>query len=208
MYRPAAFATDDAESLELIAACPLAQLIVVADDSPMATPVPLMVRDDSLVGHLARPNPVWHHPGPALAIFTGPDAYVSPRWYEGKSIDGKVVPTWNYVTVQVAGQLVAHDDPEWTLQLVTDLTEHFEAAFDAPWAVSDAPADYLRTMVRGIVGIELTDLQIVGKVKLSQNRSIEDQQRVVAGLAVRSAGEQAIARAMKHSAQSSSERPV
>ena len=118
-----------------------------------------------------------------MAIFAGPDAYVSPRWYEAKTIDGKVVPTWNYVTVQVPGRLVVHDDPDWTLRLVSDLTEHFESAFDAPWAVTDAPADYVQTMLRGIVGIELVDIEIVGKSKLSQNRPREDQRRVAAGLA-------------------------
>lgn len=193
MYVPAAFRADDADALQLIAACPLAQLVVVADGAPMATPVPLIVRDGGLVGHLARPNDLWRHPGPALAIFSGPDAYVSPRWYEAKAIDGKVVPTWNYVTVQVSGRLVVHDDPDWTLRLVSDLTEHFESAFDAPWAVTDAPAGYVQTMLRGIVGIELVDIDIVGKIKLSQNRPLEDRRRVAAGLASRSPREQATA---------------
>lgn len=201
MYRPAAFRTDDADALELIAAHPLAQLVVVADGVPAATPVPMFVRGDSLVGHLARPNGIWHHPGPALAIFSGVDAYVSPRWYEGKTADGKVVPTWNYVTVQIAGRLVAHDDPTWTLQLVSDLTDRFEAAFESPWAVGDAPSDYVQTMLRGIVGIELVDLQIVGKAKLSQNRPVADQLQVRAGLATRTVGEQAVADAMTRSAR-------
>jgi transcriptional regulator len=116
-----------------------------------------------------------------------------------RRVDGKVVPTWNYTTVQVAGRLVVHDDPEWTLQLVTDLTEHFESAFDAPWAVSDAPADYVQSMVRGVVGIELAELQIAGKAKLSQNRPVQDQQRVSEGLSTRTPDERAVADAMRGS---------
>jgi transcriptional regulator len=178
MYRPAAFEADAATSVALIDQHPLAQLVVVVDGLPVATPVPLIRRGTSLVGHLARPNDAWRHPGPALAIFTGIDSYVSPRWYEGKAIDGKVVPTWNYTTAHVTGRLIAHDDPTWTLQVVRDLTDTFEAAFDEPWAVSDAPDEYVTMMARGIVGIELVDLDIVGKTKLSQNRSATDQERV------------------------------
>lgn len=199
MYQPAAFRTDDAEALELIGAYPLAQLIVVADDAPLATPVPMFVRGDALVGHLARPNPVSHRSGPALAIFAGPQAYISPRWYENKAVDGKVVPTWNYSTVQVRGRLVVHDDADWTHQLVSELTDRFEAVYPEPWAVSDAPDDYIRTMLRGIIGIELVDLQIVGKAKLSQNRPEVDQQRVATALSAGSAGEQAVGRAMSGS---------
>ena len=199
MYRPPAFRADDAEALELIGRHPLAQLVVVADGRPVATPVPLMIRGDTLVGHLARPNPVWRHPGQALAIFTGADSYVSPRWYADKATDGKVVPTWNYLTVQVAGRLVVHDDREWTHRLVSDLTDRFEAAYDDPWAVTDAPDEFVASMLRGIVGIELVDLEIVGKVKLSQNRPEGDRRRVAAGLAEGSPADQAVADAVARS---------
>jgi transcriptional regulator len=160
----------------------------------------MFVRGNSLVGHLARPNQIWRQPGPALAIFSGPQAYISPRWYENKRVDGKVVPTWNYTTVQVHGRLVAHDDPNWIHQLVSELTDRFEAPSPAPWAVTDAPDDFIRTMLRGIVGVELVDLQIVGKAKLSQNRSEIDQQQVAAGLLAGSPGEQAVGRTMSGSA--------
>lgn len=196
VHQPSAFRSDDAEALELIGLHPLAQLVAVADGLPVATPVPMFVRGDSLVGHLARPNQIWRHQGPALAIFTGPQAYISPRWYENKTVDGKVVPTWNYTTVQVHGRLVAHDDTRWTHQLVSELTERFEAVYPEPWAVSDAPDEFIRTLVRGIVGIELVDLQIVGKLKLSQNRPEVDQQRVAAALTSGSAEEQAVGRTM------------
>jgi transcriptional regulator len=196
MYRPPAFRAGDAEALGLIAQHPLAQLVAVADGRPIATPVPLIMRGDALVGHLARPNPVWRHPGPALAIFSGADSYVSPRWYADKAVNGKVVPTWNYLTVQVAGRLVVHDDPVWTHRLVSDLTDHFEASSDDPWAVTDAPDEYVGSMVRGIVGIELVELELVGKLKLSQNRTEDDRRRVAAGLSTGSPAEQAIADAV------------
>src|SRR5215207_8777108 len=137
MYRPAHFAADEVTSRGIVDAHPLAHLVVVADGQIHSTPVPMIRRGGSLVGHLARPNPLWRHPGPALAIFTGVEAYISPRWYERKTVDGKVVPTWNYTTVHARGTLVAHDDAEWVVQLVTDLTERMEAGNDDPWSVSD-----------------------------------------------------------------------
>ena len=182
MYRPPAFAMDDDAALDVVVRRPLAQLIVVADGVPLATPVPMIVRGDSLVGHLARTNPVWKHPGPGLAIFTDADAYITPRWYPGKAVDGKVVQTWNYTTVQIRGRLVVHDDPAWTHGVVSDLTDHFESSSEAPWAVTDAPDAWVASMVRGIVGVELVDLQIVGKHKLSQNRSVDDRLAVADGL--------------------------
>lgn len=183
MYRPAAFAATDADAFELIAAAPLAQLVVVSPDGLLATPVPLVRRGDTLVGHLARPNAVWRHPGDALAVFTGVDAYVSPRWYEGKPIDGKVVPTWNYTTAHVHGRLVVHDDTAWVGDVVRLLTDTFEQPMGDPWSVDDAPADYVATMLRGIVGIELVDLRVEGKAKLSQNRSVADRTAVADGVA-------------------------
>jgi transcriptional regulator len=186
VYTPAAFAGDDAAAVRLIDEFPLAQLVVCAAGELHATPVPMIVRGSSLVGHLARPNGVWRHGGEALAIFTGVDGYVSPRWYEAKRTDGKVVPTWNYTTVHARGQLIAHDDPEWKLELVSQLTDRFEAPFDQPWAVTDAPAAYVETLVRAIVGIEIASVTYECKAKLSQNRSAADQAAVAAaaGLAL------------------------
>ena len=182
MYVPAHFAGGDADAAELIAEFPLAQLVVATGDGLVATPVPMIVRGAALVGHLARGNPVWRAEGPALAIFTGVDGYVSPRWYEGKRTDGKVVPTWNYSTVHVRGRLVAHDEPDWKHELVSQLTDRFEATYEQPWAVSDAPADYVAKTLGGIVGIELVDLTIECKRKLSQNRSAADREAIAAAL--------------------------
>jgi transcriptional regulator len=157
----------------------------------------MIIRGSSLVGHLARPNPVWRHGGEALAIFTGVGGYVSPRWYEAKRVDGKVVPTWNYTTVHARGTLVAHDEPQWKLDLVTQLTDRFERGANVPWAVTDAPPDYVEALLRGIVGIEIVDVAFESKAKLSQNRSAVDRATAAAGLAEGTPREQALAEAMR-----------
>lgn len=196
MYLPPAFAASDDEATALIDEFALAQLIVATPDGLVATPVPLIRRGDSLVGHLARPNRVWHHEGPVLAIFTGLQAYISPNWYPSKQVDGKVVPTWNYETVHVHGRLIAHDEAAWKHELVSQLTERFEGDQPEPWAVTDAPPDYITTTLRAIVGIELVDLRIEGKRKLSQNRSEADRGGAVAALAGGTAEQRAIAHRM------------
>jgi transcriptional regulator len=203
VYRPAAFALDDDEAWAVIDAAPLAQLVVHdTTDGLVASPVPMVRRGDSLVGHLARPNPLWRHPGDALAIFGGPDAYISPRWYEAKRDTGKVVPTWNYVTAHVHGRLVVHDDAEWVRAVVDLLTDHFELRLGttddgAPWATTDAPDDYLDAMARGIVGIELVELRVEGKAKLSQNRPSNDRTTVADRLADGDASARGTASAMR-----------
>jgi transcriptional regulator len=196
MYRPAHFAADDETTFAIVDAHPLAHLVVVADGEIASTPVPMIRRGDSLVGHLARGNPLWRHPGPALAIFTGVEAYVSPRFYASKQVDGRVVPTWNYTTVHARGDLVAHDDPAWLLELVTDLTDVMEASADAPWKVADAPTDYIEKVIRGIVGIELVGVTFEGKAKLSQNKA-DERERIIAGLALGTPTDQAVAAAMQ-----------
>lgn len=196
MYVPAAFGMDDGEALALVAAHPLAQLVVATPDGLLATPVPLIVRGDALVGHVARLNPFWHHPGPALAIFSGVQAYISPNWFPSKREHGRVVPTWNYESVQVHGTLVVHDDDEWKLSVLTALTDHFEAASPVPWKVTDAPDEYIAAAVRNVVGIELVDLRVEAKSKLSQNRSDADRAGVVDGLRAGSAEQSAVAARM------------
>jgi len=196
MYRPAAFVADDETTRAIVDAHPLAHLVVVADGEILSTPVPLIRRGEALVGHVARPNAIWRHPGTALAIFTGVEAYVSPRWYSNKTTDGKVVPTWNYTTVHARGRLLVHDDPEWTLQLVTDLTARMEDGSSQPWSVDDAPAEYVEALVRGVVGIELVGVTFEGKAKLSQNKP-DERGRVAAGLALGTPTDQAVAAAMQ-----------
>ncbi|HZX54748.1 MAG TPA: FMN-binding negative transcriptional regulator [Ilumatobacteraceae bacterium] len=191
MYVPAAFAEVDPLEIErLVTEYPMAQLVTMTDDGLVATPLPLLYEPSgeglgSLVGHVARANRQWSKSSSdveALAIFTGPNAYISPNWYPSKAEHGKVVPTWNYETVHVRGSFVAHDDPVWTRALVTRLTQLHESQFDAPWAVSDAPPDYIDSMVKAIVGIEVQITSIQAKRKLSQNRPPADVAGTIAAL--------------------------
>lgn len=197
MYNKPEFTADDAESIAIIDAHPLAQLVVSTPSGIVATPVPMVRRGNSLVGHVARPNEIWQHAGEALAIFTGPDAYVSPNWYPSKAEHGRVVPTWNYTTVHVRGTLQVRDDDEWKLALVTFLTDTFEATQQKPWRVADAPAEYTAALMGRIVGIELVDLIIEGKRKLSQNQSVENLDAVRKALAGGSVEEQLVAQQMR-----------
>ncbi|HRJ69379.1 MAG TPA: FMN-binding negative transcriptional regulator, partial [Beijerinckiaceae bacterium] len=160
-------------------------------DGPFASHLPMLFEpaggpNGRLIGHVARANPHWKLalPGrPSLAIFSGPDAYVSPNWYPSKKVEGKAVPTWNYVVVQARGMLRWIDDAADLRRIVTVLTDRFEAQRPAPWQVSDAPESYIAAMLRGIVGVELVIDTLAFKQKLSQNRSTEDRDGVVAGLA-------------------------
>jgi transcriptional regulator len=203
MYRPAAFIVKDREvGSALIADHPLAQLIVVdTAGEPIATPVPLVEDADRLrlVGHLARANPVARQPGPrvALVVFSGADAYVSPNSYPSKHADPRVVPTWNYDTVQLRGTLTVHDDPVWTEWVVRLLTATFEGRTPTPWHVDDAPADYIAKMVGAIVGVEIVIDEITVKRKLSQNRSDADREGVRQRFSAGTPAEQAVASAMR-----------
>ena len=133
----------------------------------------------------------------ALAIFTGANAYVSPNWYPSKAEHGKVVPTWNYETVHVRGHLVVHDEREWKLALVTRLTEHHESRSTQPWAVADAPPDYIERCSKAIVGIEVRITSIQAKRKLSQNRPGHDVAGVIDGLAEAGGDAARVAEAMR-----------
>jgi transcriptional regulator len=154
----------------------------------------------TLRGHVARGNPQWREVGPetrALAIFDGPDAYVSPSWYAEKRATGKVVPTWNYVTVQAHGVLTIHFEPEWLLPHVRRLVERHERQRPDPWSVDDAPEGYIEMQVRAIVGLELRIDRLEAKRKLSQNRSEADIEGAIAGLSAGTPREQAVAAAMR-----------
>jgi transcriptional regulator len=191
MYQVAAFREDRIEvMLQLMRSHPLATLVTAVGGRPEANHLPLLFDPEPapqgrLLGHVARANPLWREAGGAgaLAIFQGPQAYVTPSWYATKQETGAVVPTWNYAVVHVRGRLVVHDDRDWVRRLVTRLTEQQEAARASPWAVSDAPADYLERMLQAIVGIEILVESVEGKWKVSQNRSAADRAGVAAGLA-------------------------
>ncbi|MGI8665749.1 MAG: FMN-binding negative transcriptional regulator [Jatrophihabitans sp.] len=200
MYVPAHFASTEAEVAELLASTAAVDLITPGPDGLLATLLP-MLHDPgagSLIGHVARNNPHWRAAagaGDSLAIVRGPDAYVSPSWYPSKAEHGRVVPTWNYLTIHVHGRLVVHDNVEWLRSLVSRLTDRHEAATAGgrPWSVTDAPAAFVEGQLRAIVGVELVIGRIEAKTKLSQNRSAADQAGVTAGLANGAGGARAVA---------------
>lgn len=189
MYLPTHFAQHDRAVLAaLIDACPLATVVAVGDDgTPSADPVPLEydAAAHCLRGHVARANPLWRAAAgrPALAVFHGPQGYVSPNAYETKRATQQVVPTWNYAVVHARGMLRAVEDAGWLEALVRRLTTRHEQGQPLPWSVDDAPADYVQRMLRAIVGIEIAVETLVGKFKLSQNRSAADRAGVAAALA-------------------------
>ena len=141
-----------------------------------ANHLPMLLGDGVLRGHVARANPVWKSgEGAALAIFLGPHAYVSPNSYPSKAETGKAVPTWNYITVHARGPIRWRQEPDWLRTHVTALSQQHESGRPAPWAVSDAPANYVDGLLRAIVGFELTIESLEGKYKLSQNRDATDR---------------------------------
>jgi transcriptional regulator len=189
MYVPAHFAVDEAAVHELLARHGAADLVTLTDEGLVATMLPFAYVPDagtrgSLHGHLARNNAQWKLParGEALAIVRGPDAYISPSFYASKAEHGRVVPTWNYVTAHVHGELIVHDDAEWTESVVRRLTEKHEASSARPWSVDDAPREYIEGQLRAIVGIELLITRIEAKAKLSQNRPEQDIPGIITGL--------------------------
>jgi transcriptional regulator len=139
----------------------------------------------TLHGHIARVNPLWRESvrdAAALVIFQGPNSFISPSWYPSKRENARVVPTWNYAVVHVHGVLRFVDDPAWVRSHVEALTREHEGKRDPPWAVTDAPTDFVEKMVAAVVGVEISITQLVGKWKVSQNRSIGDRVGVVEAL--------------------------
>jgi transcriptional regulator len=188
MYVPEHFTMDDAAVQRLLAECGAGDLVTATEQGLIATMLPFVFDpaagpQGSLFGHLARNNPHWQHApiAEALVILRGPDAYITPSWYASKEQHGRVVPTWNYVTAHVHGDLVVHDDVDWLAENVQRLTEKYEAGRERPWAVSDAPPAYVAGQLRAIVGVELRITRIEAKAKLSQNRPTADIDGVVAG---------------------------
>ena len=182
-------ATDPGTLHALVAAQPLATLVVSHQGALHVNHVPLYLdpargTHGTLVGHVARANGLWPLlPQHAVAVFHGPQAYVSPSWYPSKAIDGKQVPTWTYATVHAHGALSAvDDDPERLRTILHTLTQAHESHRAAPWGIADAPADYIDKMLRAIVGIELAVERWEGVWKVSQNRTGTDRAGVVQGL--------------------------
>lgn len=192
MYLPPQFKEDDVRVLhEAIRGAGLATLVTLSADGLIASHIPMLLEPEpkpygTLLGHVSRANPQWQSVDTnvqALAIFLGSDAYVSPSLYATKRQTGKVVPTWNYVAIHAYGSLQLFDDPERLLDLVMRLTLRQESIRAQPWAVSDAPKDFVAAQLKGIVGLELPIKRLEGKWKMSQNRPAEDWAGIVAGLA-------------------------
>ncbi|WP_431477194.1 FMN-binding negative transcriptional regulator [Massilia eburnea] len=196
MYLPTAFAEDRLEVKHgLIRAYPLGML-VIAGAAPSADLVPFALYPDEgdaglgvLRAHIARANPAWRTLAAGgvecLVVFQGPEAYISPSWYASKAASHKVVPTWNYAMVQVRGAARIVEDAAWLRRQLGDLTAMQENGLPEPWAVSDAPADFVDGLLKAIIGIEIPIASIAGKWKVSQNRSTADAEGVVAGLRAR-----------------------
>ncbi|MER9303303.1 FMN-binding negative transcriptional regulator [Mesorhizobium sp. M0496] len=193
MYEPPHFRETRPEILHgLIRAHPLGLLISNGPEGPVANAIPFLLDADvepngRLRAHLARANPQWrllaeNPDSPVLIVFQGSDAYVTPSWYETKRETGKVVPTWNYATVQVRGTVKVIDDQDWLAQQIADLTASQEGARQAPWAVTDAPEPFIQSQIKGIIGLEIEISEIHGKWKVSQNRPVADRVGVAQGL--------------------------
>ncbi len=191
MYVPSHFAETRNEVMhELIRTNGLGTLVTLDDSGLNANHIPFEIvagegEHGVLRAHVARANPVWKNFSPtvdAMVVFQGPQAYISPSWYETKKTDGRVVPTYNYISVHAYGELRAIEDATWLREFVSRLTDRYEAPRPAPWGVADAPAEYIDKMLNAIVGIEIPIKRLVGKWKMSQNRQAVDRDSVIAGL--------------------------
>jgi transcriptional regulator len=191
MYIPKHFAEPRVDVLhELIRAHPLSTLVTLASSGLNANHIPLHLSHEpspfgTLRGHVARANPIWNDIADdveALAIFHGPNVYVTPSWYPTKAETGRVVPTWNYVVAHAYGTLRVADDPAWVRAHLEALTAQNERAFGEPWRLEDAPPDFIKRLIRAVVGIEIVVTRLSGKWKTSQNQPVENQAGVIYGL--------------------------
>jgi transcriptional regulator len=187
MYIPSHFREERLDVIQaLIRRHSLATLVTMSPGGLTANHIPMLLDPapaphGTLRGHVARANPVWRETDTgiaALAIFSGPDVYISPSWYEAKRETGKVVPTWNYAAVHAYGKLELFHDPERLRDLVRALTDVNEVEFEHPWSIDDAPADYVDNLLNSIVGIEIRIERLEGKWKMSQNRTDADRRNV------------------------------
>jgi transcriptional regulator len=191
LYLPAYFKETRAEVLHaMMRARPLAALVTLCDSGLVANHIPVETSPEPaphglIRGHIARANPLWREyrtDTEALAIFQGPQTYISPSFYPSKRESGEVVPTWDYAVVHARGRLSFVHDARWLRALVGRLTDAHEASREVPWKVEDAPPEYIEKMLAAIVGFELSIISLTGKWKASQNHTSANRQGVVAGL--------------------------
>jgi transcriptional regulator len=194
MYTPASFEISDRTLLyAAVERYSFALLVSASDGEPQASHLPLLLDRDrgthgTLLGHMARANPHWQVAAGqnVLAVFAGPHAYVSPRWYAAD----RVVPTWNYIAVHAYGRLELIDDLEQTVALLKRTVDHYEASLPEPWPL-DAPAEFLAGLARQVVAFQIPIGRLEGKWKLNQNHAPDRRQRVAAALE-RQGGEDAL----------------
>lgn len=197
MYLPKYNEVSDLELLYgLIRAHPFATWVTLDQGRLVANHLPFLLETSgergTLVGHVARANPVWRSTGtPSLVMFQGAQSYITPSWYPAKAEHGKVVPTWNYTVVHAHGAARAVEDLDWLRCHVSRLVDTHEAVEATPWKVSDSPEDYIEGLLKAIVGIEIPIDRLVGKWKVSQNRSLADRGGVSRGLTTRGGDEAA-----------------
>jgi transcriptional regulator len=190
MYTPPAFRIDDLADIHgSIRDARSATLVTATSEGLVGTLLPMILEAGegefgTLYAHVARANSQWKLPpsGEAMAIFNGPEAYITPSWYATKQETHKVVPTWNYVAIHAYGPVEFFDDADRLLNVVTRLTDLHEHARGDPWAVSDAPADFIKSQLKGIIGVRLQITRLDAKRKMSQNRGTADRSGVVEGL--------------------------
>ena len=191
MYLPTQFNETRPDIMRaLMRSHPLSTLVTQCESGLVANHVPVQTLDEPLPlgcirGHIARANPLWREYRPdsqALAIFQGPQAYISPSFYPSKAKTGEVVPTWNYAVVHASGTLRFIEDAAWLREFVAGLTRTHEASRSLPWQIDDAPAAYIDKMLTLIVGFEFSVAALSGKWKVSQNRAQADREGVVRNL--------------------------
>ncbi|TBR43923.1 FMN-binding negative transcriptional regulator [Marinomonas agarivorans] len=181
------FRQDNIEQLRsLICSYPFATFITHTKDQLEVNHLPFYLHQsngkDRLQGHIARANPLWKNlkeQSEVLVIFQGPHCYISPSYYPSKKETGKVVPTWNYVVVQVKGSITFIEDKAWKIDMLNRLTDQHETKQVDPWSVADAPDEYTQRLLHAIVGIEVEVSSMIGKWKVSQNQSEENKQGVI-----------------------------
>jgi len=190
MYIPSHFSEERLDVLhQLIHDHPLASLVTMEAEGMTANHIPFIMTPPThdapfgtLRGHVARANPVWQNKDPVLLIFQGPSSYITPSWYEEKKQTGAVVPTYNYAVVHAHGTIATVDERTQFLDLLTQLTDRFESTRGSPWAVADAPPEYIHNLMEHIVGIEITISRLVGKWKTSQNKSATNRSHIAVQL--------------------------
>jgi len=191
MFQPPIFSVDDKELMhELMLTHPFGTLISIQDGGITADHLPLVIHPElseqgTIRAHIAKGNPLWLKRKTSmeiLAIFQGPQAYITPSWYPSKKQHGKVVPTWNYAVIHAHGELNFRTDEEWLLDHLVELSNRQEDGRYKAWKVSDAPDSYIAKQLKGIVGIEIEIKKLEGQWKVSQNKNEEDRTGVQEGL--------------------------